>query len=142
MRALRLAQIAAEAEALHLRRLARRTAFRAAYGALGLLFVLAAIGVAHFIIWLELTRALGSVNAALILLGGDLFLAVVFALLAASLGPGRIEREAVQIRQIAVQQAKRSFGVVMLLAPATGYARSRGFLGRALAAVTDLIVRR
>jgi len=142
MRALRLARIAAEAEALRLRRLARRTAFRAVYGVLGLLFLLFAVAVGHIVIWLTITRFLSSINAALIVMGADLLIAVIFALIAVSLGPGRIEREAVEIRRTATQQMKRSLGVMMLLAPATRYARSRGFLGRAVAAVTNAVIRR
>jgi len=142
MRALRLAQIAAEAEALRLRRIARRTVFRAVYAVLALFFVVAALGVVHVFGWLELVRFVTPISATLILIGVDLLIAVIFGILAASAGPGRIEKEALQIRNTAVQQAKRSFGVLMLLAPVSRAARSRGFLGRIFSAATDVVLRR
>ena len=142
MRVLRLARIAAEAEVLRLRRIALRTGFRAAYGVLALVFVIAALALAHAAAWLALIKLVGPVSAALIVMGVDLLIAVIFGALAARSAPDRIEREALQIRRTATQQMVRSLSLVMLLMPVTRRLRSRGFLGKAAATVTDLILRR
>src|SRR5689334_4351218 len=142
MRALRLARIAAEAEILRLRRIALRTGFRAAYGVFALVFVIMALALAHVAGWLALIKVVGPVSAALIVMGVDLLIAVIFGALAARSGPDRIEREALQIRRTATQQMVRSLSLFMLLMPVIRRMRSRGRLGKAAASVTDLLLRR
>jgi hypothetical protein len=142
MRVLRLARIAAEAEVLRLRRIAVRTGFRAAYGVLALIFVIAALCFLHVALWLFLTRHVGPVGGALIVVGVDLLVAVIFGALAARSGPDKIEQEAIQIRQTAIQQMKRSLTLMMMLVPVTRRLRQRGTVGKALASLTDMLVRR
>jgi len=142
MRVLRLARIAAEAEVLRLRRIAVKTGFRAAYGVLALVFVIAALCLLHVAFWLFLTRYVGPVGSALIVMGVDLLIAVIFGALAARSGPDKIEQEAIQIRRTALQQIKRSFTLMMMLVPVTRQLRRRGMVGKAVASVADLLVRR
>jgi hypothetical protein len=103
MRAFRLARIAAEAEGLRLRHRARRTAVRAtlALGSLG--FLLAAVVFCHVAAWSSLRQHWDQPFAALILAGADVVLAVFLALLAARSSPGRVELEALAVRQHATQ---------------------------------------
>jgi hypothetical protein len=142
MRIFRLARIAAEAEVLRLRRIALRTGFRAAYGVFALVFVIAALCLAHVALWLFLVRHVGPVGSALIVMGLDLLIAVIFGFLAMRSGPDKIEQEALQIRRTATQQMGRSLTLFMMLVPITRRLRSRGFVGRTIASVTDLLLRR
>ena len=142
MKALRLAQIAAEAEILRLRRIARRTTFRAAYGVLALVFLFFMLCLAHVAGGFALARHFQPVNAALIVLGVDLLIAVIFGALAARSGQDRIEREAIQVRRTALAQMSRSLALFALLAPVSRQMRKRGLLGRAAAFITDAFARR
>ncbi|MBV8400025.1 MAG: hypothetical protein JOZ58_25925 [Acetobacteraceae bacterium] len=142
MRVLRLARIAAEAEVLRLRRIAVRTGFRAAYGVLALVFVIAALCFLHVALWIFLVRFVGPVGAALIVVGVDLLIAVIFGALAARSAPDKIEQEAIQIRRTAVSQMKRSLTLMAAMVPVTRQLRRRGTVGKAIASLTDLLVRR
>jgi len=113
MRTLRLAQIAAEAEGLRLRRQARRTAFRVATGVIGLMFLGWALVFAHVAVWYWLHKAAGWTvpGAAMAVAGGDLVIAAFLALLAAQSMPGRVEREALQVRRHALESATSGIGL-------------------------------
>ena len=103
MRSLRLARIAAEAEGLRLRRGAQRTALRAIYVIVALGFFAWAVLFAHVAAWFWLRLSWEARHAALIVAGADLVLAVLLAVLASFLSPGRVEREALEVRRRAIE---------------------------------------
>jgi hypothetical protein len=105
MRTTRLVRIAAEAEALRLRRLVRRQIVRGVLGAVALIFLGAALASAHIVGYFALRYVIAPVFAALIILGIDVVLCVVFVVLAVSNGPGEVEREALSVRRQALLQA-------------------------------------
>jgi hypothetical protein len=131
MRTLRLARIAAEAEGLRLRRQAQRTVVRVAMGLIALMFVAWALVFAHVAAWCWLRQSVGwaEPGAAIAVAGADLVIAVFLVLMAARSSPGRVEREALQVRQRALESATSN------LALATG-------LMRGVRLLVDLLRRR
>jgi hypothetical protein len=115
VRSLSLARIAAQAEKLHLRHMLRRHATRAALAAVAVVFVLAALVGVHAAGVLALTEHVSTIQALLIVAAIDVVVAVILAVLAARDVPGRIEREALQVRVQAVEQAVETVVVVSLL---------------------------
>jgi uncharacterized membrane protein (DUF485 family) len=142
MRPVRLARIAAEAELLRLRRIAVRLGIRAAYGAVALVFLIMFLAFVHVTGFLALELVVAPVYAALIIMGVDLLIAVVFGALAARSSEDRIEREAREVRETAVQQLGRSLSLLALFTPMTRQLRKRGFLSRTIANVADGVLRR
>lgn len=130
MRTVRLAKVAAQAEVLRLRQLASRTAVRAILGVVAAMFAFAAIAGGHVAIALWLAPRFGPVEAVLFVAGGDLLIAIVFGAVAATKGPGRVEREAMEVRRAAQLQLQRSFTMTSLAMPV-----AQRFLGRTLFAV-------
>jgi phage shock protein PspC (stress-responsive transcriptional regulator) len=120
MRTLRLARIAAEAEGLRLRRQAQRTVVRIVVGLIGLMFLAWALVFAHIAAWFWLRDSLGwsEPGAAAAVTGADLIIAAILALLAARSSPSRIEREALQVRQRALDSATSRFALTTSLVPA------------------------
>lgn len=114
MRTLRLARIAATAEGLRLRYAARRAAFRAIFLLVALVFLTSAVILLHVAAWSWLRPHLEAAATAAILAGADLVLALLFALLATSSSPGRLEREALAVRQRALDTATRPTGLASL----------------------------
>src|SRR6478752_3012672 len=102
MHPLRLARIAAEAEGLRLRFVAKRIATRAMLGFIALIFLLGTVTFCHVAAWYWLRQSWQGPQAALILAGADLVLAAILGLLAARSAPGRIELEALAVRQRAL----------------------------------------
>ncbi|MBN8893134.1 MAG: hypothetical protein J0H91_22870, partial [Rhodospirillales bacterium] len=93
MRTLRLAQMAAQAEGLRLRRLARRVAVRAAFAAAAGVFLLAALAAVHVAVVLALACRMPPQYAVLWVAGGDVRLALILFLLARrARRPDRLER--------------------------------------------------
>ncbi|MBO0709920.1 MAG: hypothetical protein J2P47_01435, partial [Acetobacteraceae bacterium] len=82
MRTLRLARIAAEAEGLRLRRMARRRGIQVAEGVVAVTFLCFGLMAAHFAGFLALIKVVAPLAAALIVFGVDLLLTLIFALLA------------------------------------------------------------
>jgi uncharacterized membrane-anchored protein YhcB (DUF1043 family) len=117
MRTLRLARIAAQAEGLVLRRHVRRRAIQAVLGLIALIFLVSALAVAHLAGWLALVRVVRPVYAALIVLGVDVVLGVIFGLLAMRSTPDRIEREAILVRDQAKQQLAIAAATASTFAP-------------------------
>ena len=117
MRTLRLARIAAEAEGLRLRRRAQRTVVRVALGLIGLMFLGWALVFAHLAVWFWLRESVGwtEPGAAIVVAGADLIIAAVLVLLAARSSPGRVEREALHVRQKALASATGDFALATLL---------------------------
>lgn len=120
MKTLRLARIAAEAEGLRLRRQASRMAVRLVLAGVAAAFGAAAVALGHVAVWFALRSGAGMVPwaAALVLGGIDLVIALAFLLIAALSGPGRVEIEALQVRQRALQQAAGTLAVGTMLLPA------------------------
>lgn len=115
MRTLRLARVAAEAEGLRLRYATRRSAVRAVLGliALGLLF--GALVFCHIAAWYWLRMSFDRPAAALIIAGAELVLAAFLAMLAARSSPGRLEAEALAVRQRALEGATSSLAFSSLI---------------------------
>ena len=86
MRSINLLKIAAEAEVLRVRAMLERQALRAAFGVIALVFALAVLVLAEVAGWQELRRHVAPIHATLILLGIDLVIAAIFAVLAARSG--------------------------------------------------------
>ena len=105
MRSLSLYRIAAEAEGLRLRRKSQRTVTRVAVGAVAMVFLTAALIFAHLVVWFWLRTMFSELVAAAIIGGGDLVLGLILVLFAAVSSPGRVEREALQVRRQALAGA-------------------------------------
>jgi hypothetical protein len=101
VRAVRATRIAVEAEALRFRLQARRMAIRTLLGVAASTFLLGALVLAHVAVWYWLRDrvALMADATAVWMAAGDLVIVGVFALLALRLGPGRVETEALLVRQ-------------------------------------------
>ncbi len=108
MRTLRLARVAAEAEGLRLRYSARRAATRAvlALVALGLFFC--ALVFLQIAAWYWLRVSWDRPAAALILAGAEVVVAGLLGMLAARSSPGRLEIEALAVRNRALEGATGS----------------------------------
>ena len=119
MRAGNLARIAAEAEILRIKHMLRRQGLRAAFGLIALVFLLAVLVLANIAAWQGLRTVFSPVSATWVLLGINLLFAVIFGLLATRSSPGRVEREALAIRQRAVVGARSSLALNTLV-PAVG----------------------
>ena len=119
MRTLRLARIAAEAESLRLRRQMQRTAVRMAIGVVGLMFFGWALAFAHVAAWYLLRQNVGwaEPGAAAAIAGVDLVVAAFLVLLMARSSPGRVEMEALLVRQQALESATSGFAMASLLVP-------------------------
>ena len=116
MRTLRLARIAAEAEGLRLRHSARRASVRAVLGLFALSFLFSALVFCQIAAWYWLRASWDRPAAALILAGTELVLAVILALLAARSSPGRIEVEALGVRNRALESATSGLAVSAMAA--------------------------
>jgi uncharacterized membrane protein len=118
LRPLRLARIAAEAEGLRLRYIARRNAIRAVVGLIALVFLLGALAFFHVAFWFWLRRHFESPASSLIVAGGDLLIALLCGLLAARSSPSRLEREALEVRRRALENATSTLAFSTLAAQA------------------------
>jgi hypothetical protein len=119
MRTLRLARIAAEAEGLRLRRQAQRTATRVAVGLIALMFLGWALLFAHAAAWFWLRDAVGwaAPGAAMAIFGADLVIAVLLTLFVVRSSPGRVEMEALLVRQRALESAASGLALTTMLVP-------------------------
>ncbi len=142
MRSFRLARIAAQAELLRLRHLLRRQAVRAALGAIALVFLLACLGALHVVSYLALRLRLDALTSAAIVAGADLLLALIFGGLALRDSPGRVEQEALLLRQTAQAQMMEAAAATIILGPVLRLLGVRKLYGLALAALTALYLGR
>jgi hypothetical protein len=119
MRLSRLARIAAEAEGLRLRGLARRTVTRIILAMIALMFLLGAIALAHVAAWYWLRTGLGQpfLGATGIMGGLDLLAAIVLGVVASRSVPGRIEAEALAVRRKAIGEMESTVSVIRALIP-------------------------
>ena len=120
MRSVELAKVAVSAEALRLRRLARRQSRRAAFGAAAAVFVLAALFGLHVLLWVALLNAMTPVLATLVVLGVDVALAAILGIMALRSAPGSVEEEALEIRNQATAELRRSLTAVGIASQAAG----------------------
>ncbi len=126
MRAVELAKVAAAAEALRLRRIARRQAMRAAYGAVALVFAVAVLIVLHVVAWNALQPTLSPTLASVVVLVVDALLMAVFGVMAMRSAPDPIEAEAKQIREQALIEMRQSITVMSMAASVAGVALRTG----------------
>jgi len=119
MRTVELAKVAASAEALRLRRVARRQGMRAAYGAGAAVFAIGVLVLLHVVAYNAMVPRLSPLVASLILLAVDVILAAVLGYLALSNKPDAVEEEAKMIRQQAVVELQKSMTVMALAGEAT-----------------------
>ena len=133
MRSFNLLRVAAEAELLRLRAMLVRQGRRAAFGAVAVIFVLAALTLGEVAGLQVLRFYVAPISATLILLGINLAIAAVFGGLAARSAPGHVEREALRVRRQAVDAARGALTLTAALPVATtllGLRRRRGERGR------------
>ena len=118
MRSLKLARIAAHAELLRLRRFGERQMARAALAAFALVFLLACLASLHVAGYFALRRGgIQPLWAALIVAGVDLLIALILGLTAARSRPGRLEREALEVRLAAQHHLMDAAAVSTLVGP-------------------------
>ncbi len=136
MRSFKLARIAAQAELLRLRRFAGRQVVRAALGAVALVFLMAFLASLHVIGYLALRMVVQPLVAAAIVAAVDLVIAIIFGLLALRNTPGRVEMEALQVREAAQKQMMEAAAATAVLGPLLRSLGVRKLYGLALAALT------
>lgn len=134
MRTVDLTKIAAQAELLRVRRYSRRTAVRAAFGAVAGVFVIAALAAAHVVIVLALPFQ--PIEAILIVGGGDLVIALVLGLLAMRDQPDQVEIQAQEVKQAALTELRELMALTAVVAPVLRLVGGRKAYGLALAALT------
>jgi hypothetical protein len=117
MRLVRLGKIAAQAEALRLRRLVRRQAMRGVFAAVAALFGFGVLAWLHVAGCLALTPRFGPTYAALIVAGVDVVFAAICGALAAFSSPDRIEREALLVREEARSQMAEAAVMAAVIGP-------------------------
>lgn len=119
MRPIGLVRVAAEAEGLRLRHQLSRTVVRLGVGLVGLFFLIVAILFGHLALWFWLRFKLdwSDYSAAGALAGGDLVLALICVAVAARSSPGRVEREALEIRRRALTNAASTMATATVVVP-------------------------
>ena len=143
MRTIELAKVAAQAEALRLRRLAWRQAMRIVYFAVAGVFGVAVFVLLHVVGYHAMVPALSPLAASAILLGIDIVLAGIFAFLGSRNTPDSIEEEARFLRDRSIAELKSSLALTSMLRPASRILGTRRTAGMALGALaTRLLARR
>lgn len=120
MRTVDLAKVAASAEALRLRRIARRQGMRAAYGGGAAVFGVGVLVLLHVVAYHAMVPSLTPLTASLVLLAFDLVVAAVLGYLAMSNKPDAVEDEAKMIREQAVVEMRRSVTAMALAGEVAG----------------------
>lgn len=122
MRALELAKVAAAAEALRLKRYARRQGIRIALATGAAVFLLALIIMVHVLAVVLLAMVVHLWLAVLIVLVVDLVIGGVLGSLALSNKPDRIELEAAAVRRQSLVEAKTAATSLATLGEVAGLA--------------------
>ncbi len=138
MRTLRLAQVAAQAEGLVVKRTVRRFGKRAAYGAVAGVFALALLVMLHVTGWVALNGSGGITPlwSSVIVLGVDLLVAGLFGLLARGTLPDPVEREARELRDRSLLELRNTallglaFGPAGRVAGRGAFAMAKKMVGR------------
>ncbi|HEY0421799.1 MAG TPA: hypothetical protein VGC82_00570 [Rhodopila sp.] len=125
MRATNLLKVAAEAEILRIQFMLKRQGVRAAFGLVALIFVLGVLVLANVAAWQVLRLYIEPIYATLVMLGVNLVIAVIFGILAARSSPSSTERDALQVRQRALREARSSLALGALVPVAGVLLRSR-----------------
>lgn len=125
MRAVELAKVAANAEALRLRQLASRQSMRAAYGGVAAVFGIGVLVLLHVVAYHLLVPSVSPLVASLILLAFDLVVAGVCGLKALKSVPGAVEEEALAIRKQALLDMRGAVTATSLAGEAMGLAFRR-----------------
>ena len=125
MRAVELAKVAANAEALRLRELSKRQARRGAYGGVAALFGIAVFVLLHVVVFYLLVPHVSPLVASLILFVFDLGVAAFCGLKALKSVPGAVETEAHEIRKQALLDMRGSVTLMSLAGEAAGLAFRR-----------------
>lgn len=121
-RPIRLAQIAAQAEGLRLRRRARRIVMQIVLAIVAIPFLLAALGFLEAAFWNFVARHFQPEEAALIVVGGNLLVVVVLLGLAMLRGSeDRVSLEALEVRRRALDSAQRSLTWATMAGPVTAF---------------------
>lgn len=115
MRVVNVLRIAAEAEVLRLQTMLKRQGLRVAWGMLAVIFALGVVALCNVAGWQLLRWYVEGIYATLILLGVNLVIAVIFAMLAIPSSPSQSERDALKIRQDALLAARNSVAVTTLI---------------------------
>lgn len=134
MRAFELAKIAAAAEALRVKRYARRQGIRLAFAITALVFLLAMLAMLHAFLVVLLAMAVPLWLAMLIVVGIDLVVGGVLGSLALRNTPDRIEREAASVRRQSLTEAKAAATSLAIFGEVAGLAI--GMAGRRKAKAT------
>ena len=108
MRTLQLGKIAAEAELLRLRQVARRTSFRLVNAACAIVFLGVGLATALVAVVVFLADRIGLVYALWTVAGVCLLISAVLVLLAAGSKPGAIEVDAKTVRDSAISGMKQA----------------------------------
>ncbi|HJS84585.1 MAG TPA: hypothetical protein VJ779_03925 [Acetobacteraceae bacterium] len=126
MRPVRFAQIAAQAEAVRLKRRVRRIVTQLVLVAMAVPFLLACLGFLEVAFWSYVAKHFETEEAALVVLGGNLLVVVVLLGLALLRGSeDRVSLEALEVRRRAIDSAQRSLTVATLVGPVTTFLLSQ-----------------
>jgi archaellum biogenesis protein FlaJ (TadC family) len=138
VRTTRLARLAADAEILLIRREIKTATRRAVYGAVAALFAVGFVVLLHVLGFLALEQfaRFSPLVAAAIVLGVDLVLAGVFALLASGTMKDPVAAEARLIRDQSLAQIKETLTMGALLKPAGRLLGRKHIYGLVLAGLT------
>ncbi len=118
MRLVQLGRVVAQAESLRLRRLARRTTTRLILAICGAVFLIGVLVAIHVAIGLALTPSVGALWATLIVGLVDLLIAGGLLAVALYSSPGKVEREALLLREEARAQMAEAAVISLLVGPA------------------------
>ena len=143
MRPVTLAKVAAQAEILRLRRMARRQVMRAVYGAVAAVFAVGVLVLLHVVAFHAMVPRLSPLVASAILLAADLVIAGVLGYLAMRNTPDQVERDAKQVRDQAVTEMQRLASMATMVGPVRKMLGTRRTAGLAFGALaTKLLARR
>ncbi len=117
IRVVQLGKVAAQAEKLRLQSLLSRQIHRAIYAAIAAIFALALLAAIHVAVVLALTSVVGALFATLIVAAFDLIVASALGAMALFSKPGRVEREALLVREEARSQLAEAAVMSVLLGP-------------------------
>jgi hypothetical protein len=117
MRTFRLAQVAAEAEQLRLRRRIRRTVTRVILAMVAGVWLVGALGFAHVAAWLWLASRYGALGATLGLMLLDLIVGGGMLAYAMRSGPDSAERQAKEIRDNAWAEIRATLTMTAVIQP-------------------------
>jgi hypothetical protein len=112
---LRLARIALAAEELRLRHLIRRAIARATFAMIATMLFLGVVIFGHIAAWDLLVRSLQPFQVALIFAGADFLIGIILLFLALRSAPGAAERDALAVRERALDEAAESMTITAMV---------------------------